>query len=164
MSLMGKISSLFKKKPENELQKLNNTCNRHFEVVFESCRLELGRELVGIMDMKKRLVESINSCDGCTPVQEMLAKKFLELVDMYFGLAHSYISIKKGVGRDEAAKLHIEGLKDKQDRILVLAGSLNTQFYIKAEPGNQVSMYNELLNEAEALCNVLRNEGKSIYE
>jgi hypothetical protein len=160
MSFLKQISALFgRKQPHSELERLNSACNKHFEAVFGNCRLEFGRELVGLMDMKKRLLEAAGSPMGCTPVQEMLAKKFLELADMYFGLAHSYVSIKRSAVKNDMDMQHMKDLMDRMDKVLELAGALNTQFYIRAETGNPVQTGSELLDEAEALFNVLkRNE------
>ncbi|WP_010244958.1 hypothetical protein [Acetivibrio cellulolyticus] len=153
------IEKLFKsqslKRPKSEIASLGKKCNSTFEDIYTRCRIEFGRELVELMDIKRRLVEKCEPVGNCTPLQEMLVKKILQLMCLYFELADSLVSLKAADTADMTVIQHVDGTKDKMNRIYSLITSLNNQFYMKADETNFKESCDDLINEAEALSNVI---------
>ncbi|TYQ13069.1 UNVERIFIED_CONTAM: hypothetical protein Cloal_4118 [Acetivibrio alkalicellulosi] len=150
------LFNLFKKskKGNNQFENLNNKCDSAFKESFSRCRVEFGREMVQIMNMKSAIIEKINSVNGCTPVQEMLAEKMLELMYVYFNTVNAYVSAKRGAGSETEI---LEGMKDKINRVYNLINDLNKQFYLNTDKVAGVTQCDEVINEAQALCNVIKN-------
>lgn len=156
---MKLLSLLIKKifgKTENELQKLDKSCDDNFRAVFENCRFELGRELVEVMEIKKNLMCKGDNSDSFSPVQEMLVKKTLELICLYFKLSDSYVSVKRLSTPNEEVIQNQKIIRDKLDSIFTIICSLNNQFYIKTYDFTESSDNQLLINEAQALCNALK--------
>ena len=142
------------KDSNNGFEQLNDVCNKAFEGAFNKCRLDFGHEMVVIMDMKSKLLDALKSMKTTAPAQELLAKKFLELIPVYFKLIEIYVSAKK----DNHEETHLQAfneMDDKIKRVYSLVNNLNTQFYFSFKELSGMSAYDEIINEAEALCNVI---------
>lgn len=74
---------------------------------------------------------------------------------LYFELADSLVSLKAADTADMTVIQHVDGTKDKMNRIYSLITSLNNQFYMKADETNFKESCDDLINEAEALSNVI---------
>lgn len=157
MRIINRMKALFKgSKPKNEIQQLNESCNKAFQSAFESCKVEYGRELVELMDIKRSLVDTEHATNSITPLQEMLLKKILELMKLYFKFSEVCVSIKKHSKCDAKVMEHLNNTIGRMDKVYSMIGSLNGQFYMRDEDGDMVPGSQDLINEAEALCNVLR--------
>ena len=149
----------------SEIEALNRKCNTVFENTYTHCRIEFGRELLELMDIKRRIAEKCEVKENCNPVQEMLAKKILELLLLFFNLADSIVSMKPTGSCDN----YVDNTKDKLIKIHELVNTLNNQFYIKSDNSSSQELCDDLINEAEALKNVIEqsitpnNKGK-LYE
>lgn len=160
MNICKAVATFFKrKKAENEIWDLNASCNNLFEKIYSRCRLDFGRELVNLMDMKKDIISSMRHPDSYTPVQEMIAKKVLELIGAYFREAESVVWIKARGASDMDAQQFVEAARERMYEVYALASSLNSHFYLRAEDIGYNSN-GDLLMEAEALCNVLKEDNK----
>jgi|GEM_PF-4202912 len=150
-----RLSGLFKRKKDSkdEFERLNDVCNAAFERAFHKCRLDFGREMVEITDLKSKLLDTVKAAD-ITAAQELLAKKLLELIPVYFRLIETYTSAKKD---NHSGNVYTQALEmdAKIKRVYSLINSLNTQFYLCADKLSGGSACDEIINEAEALRNVI---------
>lgn len=142
-------------KQKSTIDAINKKCNELFENIYTRCRIEFGRELLELMDIKRHVAEKCLTEETCTPVQEMLAKKIIELIVLYFNLADSLVAMKKIDSTDKMAGDYINLTKDKMLKIQELVKTLNNQFYIKSEDLTSQERCDDLINEAEALKNVI---------
>jgi hypothetical protein len=152
-----RLSDLLKRNKDsnNEFKRLNDMCNAAFEGAFNKCRLEFGREMVEIIDMKSKLLDVLKSTKTTTPAQELLAKKSLELIAVYFKLIEIYDSITKDNRLEETQSQAFDEMDEKIKRVYSLINNLNTQFYLSSKELSGMSVYDEIINEAEALRNVI---------
>ncbi len=148
------------------ISSLDASCNNKFSASFRKCRLEFGREFVDLMDLKKKLISKKKSTSGYYPMQDMIAEKILRLIDLYFDLASSYISVKTENKPEEWVVKHLDAVGIDMSKTRSLIMSLNNQFYLSTGAAASGSLpaseseSREMINEAEALCNVL-NERSS---
>lgn len=154
-----------KSNSKSEIETLNRKCNKVFENAYTRCRIEFGRELLELMDIKRCIADKCEVEENCNPVQEMLAKKILELIFLYFNLTDSLASMKPTGSSDN----YVDTTKGKLTKIHELINSLNNQFYIKADNSGSQDLCDDLINEAEALKNVIeqsinQNHKGKLYE
>lgn len=158
------ISKLHDSKSESnsksEIEALNRKCNKVFENTYTRCRVEFGRELLELMDIKRRIAEKFEVKENYNPIQEMLAKKILELIILYFNLADSVVSVKPTGSSDN----YVDNTKDKMIKIHELINTLNNQFYIKSDNSGSQEVCDDLINEAEALKNVIEQSITQNYK
>jgi hypothetical protein len=154
-----RLFNLFKKNKRNndEFAQLNDICNSAFEGIFNKYRLNFGREMVEIMDLKSGLLEVVKSVNSCTPVQETIAKKFLELIPVYFRLIEVCVSVKNGNLLEKEDSQTLNRVEEKMGTVYCLLITLNRQFYLSSEAVADMSAFDEIINEAEALRNVVNN-------
>ena len=145
------------KKSSSEFNLINETCNSIFEKVFNECRLDFGREMVEIMNMKSRLLEVVNSDNTYTSVQGLLAKKFLELFTVYLKTIKVYVSIKKGNSNEHRDLQALDSIEEKMNRVYALINELNRQFYLCSDEVSSISSCDDIINEAEALSNIVNS-------
>lgn len=152
-----RLFNLFKRKKDNnnEFERLNDACNEAFEGAFNKCRLEFGREMVEIMEMKSRLLEVLKSSRPVTSAQELLSKKLLELIAVYFRGIEIYVSAKSDSSHKQAQSQVFDEMDEKVKRVYSLINSMNTQFYLSSSEMSGMSAYDDIINEAEALRNVI---------
>lgn len=143
-------------KPKSTIDAINKKCNKLFENIYTRCRIDFGRELVELMDIKKHVAEKCQTEETCTPVQEMLAKKIIELIILYFNIADSLVAMQKIDSTGQMVDDYINITKDKMVKIQELIKTLNNQFYIKSEDSASQERCDDLINEAEALKNVIK--------
>ena len=143
-------------KPKSTIDAINKKCNKLFENIYARCRIDFGRELLELMDIKKHVVEKCQTEETCTPVQEMLAKKIIELIVLYFNIADSLVAMQKIDSTGQMVGDYINLTKDKMLKIQELIKTLNNQFYIKSEDSASQERCDDLINEAEALKNVIK--------
>lgn len=153
----------------SELSVLSNKCNKAFQNIFAKCRLEFGREIISLMDIKRNIMDAVKdpagstdrtSASGISPLREMIARKILQLTLAYFELASSYVSVKTRHSKEEWQPAHLEDTRSNMNRVYGLISSLNRQFYLRSGVtglGSTATADQELINEAEALCNVLHD-------
>jgi hypothetical protein len=162
MGILKRIKNLLSySKPKNEIHDLNSSCNTLFEKIYKNCRIDFGLEFVELMDIKRALVTNFTHAKSCTPIQEMLAKKVIELTNSYFKYAEAVVSVKKNRELNIQAQRFIECTVDKMSSIYSLIHKLNSQFYIKSEGLDFETSGNDLIMEAEALNNVLEKFDKN---
>jgi hypothetical protein len=154
-----------KSNSKSEIENLNTKCNKVFEDIYTRCRIDFGRELLELMDIKRRIAEKCEVKENCNPVQEMQAKKIFELILLYFNLADSIVSMKPTGSSDG----YVDNTKDKMIKVHELVNTLNNQFYIKADSSSSQDLCEDLINEAEALRNVIEqsitpNSKGKLYE
>lgn len=155
---MGLFNIFGKKdKKESEFDRLNALCDSAFKEVFSRCRFDFGREIVGLMDLKSALKGKTGAGQEIAPAQELLANKMLELLIVYFKTCDTYVSLKKGSGQDESAAKTLDEMKDKIESIYSLINKLNSQFYLCSGEVTGMSGKDEVVNEAEALLNAVKN-------
>lgn len=155
---MGIFNIFGKKgKKENEFDRLNALCDSAFKEVFSRCRFDFGREMVGLMDLKSALKGKVGTGKDIAPAQELLAKKMLELFIVYFKTCDTYVSLKKGGAQDESTEKVLEEMKDRIDSIYSLINKLNSQFYLCSGEVTGMSGKDEVVNEAEALLNAVKD-------
>lgn len=145
------------KKSSSEFNQINENCNSIFEKVFNECRLDFGREMVEIMNMKSRLLEVVNSENTYTPAQGLLAKKFLELFTVYLKIIKVYVSLKKGNSNEHRDLQALESIEEKINRVYSLINELNRQFYLSSDEVSSISSCDDIINEAEALSNIVKS-------
>lgn len=153
--IFSKIFLKLNTKPKSEIAILNRDCNEVFENIYAHCRIDFGRELVELMGIKRRVWEKCEIKGNCTPVQEMLIKKMLELICLYFKLADSIVSIKTVGNAEKTVNDYVDITKEKMISIHNLVNSLNNQFYMKSDYSSSEPLCDDLINEAEALRNVI---------
>lgn len=155
--IIMRLSNLLKRNKDsnNGFEQLNDACNKAFEGAFNKCRLDFGREMVEIVDMKSKLLDALKSTKTTAAAQELLAKKLLELIPVYFKLIEIYVSAKKDNHHEQTHLQAFDEMDDKIKRVYSLINNLNTQFYFSSKELSGISAYDEIINEAEALRNVI---------
>ncbi len=160
MRAIMRLHNIFKRNKENknEFDRLNDTCNSAFNSAFNKCRLDFGRELVEIMEMKAKLLDVLKSQTAASSAQELLAKKLLELIAVYFRIIEIYVSAKSDNHPERTHSQAFHQLDEKIKKVYSLINNLNTQFYLSSNELSGMSAYDEIINEAEALRNVINRE------
>ena len=137
---------------KNEFERLNDACNAAFEGAFNKCRLVFGREMVEIIEMKSKLLDVLKSAKT-SAAQELLAKKFLELIVVYFRSIEIYVSAKND---SQPEGTNSQAMDERVGKVYSLIKNLNAQFYNCSDDLAGMSAYDEVINEAEALSNVIK--------
>ena len=129
-----RLSNIFRRKKDNnnEFERLNDICNAAFEGAFNKCRLDFGREQVEIIEMKSKLLDVLKSTKAAAPAQELIAKKLLELIAVYFRIIEIYVSVKRDNRPEEGQSQAFDEMDEKIKRVYSLINSLNTQFYLSS--------------------------------
>ncbi len=86
----------------------------------------------------------------------MLAKRIIELIILYFNIVDSLVAMQKIGSTDKMAVDYINITKDKMVKIQELIKTLNNQFYMKSKDSASQERCDDLINEAEALKNVIK--------
>ncbi len=157
MRAIMRLPNIFKRNKDNnnEFERLNDICNTAFEGAFNKCRLDFGREMVEIMEVKSKLLDVLKSKKAAAPAQELLAKKLLELIAVYFRIIELYVSAKSD---NHPVRTHLQAfdeMDEKIEKVYSLIYNLNTQFYLSSDELSGMTAYDEIINEAEALRNVI---------
>jgi hypothetical protein len=158
--VMG-LFNLFKRKKGSKsgYEHLNDACNAAFESAFHKCRLDFGREFVEMMDMKSKLLDFLKSAKT-TAAQELIAKKLLELIPVYFRITEAYVSARKSNQQGEAHTQALSEIDERMRRAYSLINDLNARFYLCTDELSGTSAYDEIINEAEALRNVISKSSR----
>lgn len=110
--------------------------------------------MVEIMDIKSKLLDAVQPPKPITAAQDLLAKKLLELIPVYFRIIEAYVSTKN----DRTGGDHKQAFGDMDERIkkvYSLIKDLNTKFYLCTNELSGISAHDEIINEAEALRDVI---------
>ena len=163
MSMLKKILSWFgKSNKQDEISQLNNSCNILFEQVFNKCRQEFGSELIDIMNIKKRIIEAKHSAG--TDVRELLSKKILTLIITYLELANTYVnsinSLKNLNDCDSQITDIAKANREKLTGMYSLIKSLNLQMNLNSIEAVMADEFQDIINEAVALNNVMEEKVK----
>ena len=153
--LFNKISQILERlnnknpnpKPKSTIDEINKKCNKLFEKIYTRCRIDFGRELIELMDIKKHVAERCQTDETCTPVQEMLAIKIIELIVLYFNIADSLVSMQKIDCTDKMAGDYINNTKDKMLKIQEL--SIKKTSLMDEECGGAVAVMKALVSDID---------------
>ena len=108
--------------------------------------------------MKSKLLDFLKSAKT-TAAQELIAKKLLELIPVYFRITEAYVSARKAINRGSPYKALSE-IDERMRRAYSLINDLNARFYLCTDELSGTSAYDEIINEAEALRNVISKSSR----
>jgi hypothetical protein len=105
------------------------------------------------MDLKTNIYTFIINDYNIGFIRESIAKKFFELVKVYYNTMNSYSIIRQS----GCSQKKLDELNNKLDRMYDILLSLSNQFFSISDKADNTNT-NDLINEAEALRNVINKE------
>jgi len=159
MSFLEKLLLKFKKPSlPKEIKLLSNSCNTIFQRIFNKCRIDLGQELIAVINIKKNAVESFIADKNNASIKALLVKKILVLTETYLTLAENHANCMKNSknlsSADSTSSDLIKANRQKLAQIVSLLESLNVQLNLNSDSCLTEDI-EDTINEALALNNVL---------